>query len=136
MQFIYRQKVLFKHCDPARIVFFPRYFEMLNDVVEAFFATVPGEAFHEMHPERGVPTARIEAEFTAPSRHGETLEFALSFTHVGRSSAGTQFVCTCDGETRLIARSVLVHVGPDLRPEPWTKAARAALLAHQEEEIA
>ena len=136
MQFIYRQKVLFKHCDPARIVFFPRYFEMLNDVVEAFFATIPGEAFHEMHPGRGVPTAKIDAEFTAPSRHGDVLEIALSFTRIGRSSARTRFVCTCEGETRFVAHSVLVHVGPDLRPLPWTQAARTALLAHQEEEIA
>lgn len=136
MAFIHRQQVLFRHCDPARIVFFPRYFEMLNDVVEAFFATVPGEAFHEMHPDRGVPTARIETEFSAPSRHGDWLEFALVFTRVGRSSASTRFVCTCDGETRLTARSVLVHVGPDLRSAPWSDVARRALIAHQEEENA
>lgn len=136
MAFTYRQQVLFRHCDPARIVFFPRYFEMLNDVVEAFFATIPGEAFHEIHPDQGVPTARIETEFSAPSRHGDWLEFTLAFTRVGRSSASTRFVCTCDGEVRLKARSVLVHVGPDLRPAPWTEAAKEALLVHQEEEIA
>lgn len=136
MAFTHRQQVLFRHCDPARIVFFPRYFEMLNDVVEAFFAAIPGEAFHEMHPDRGVPTARIDTEFTAPSRHGDWLDFTLAFTRVGRSSVTTRFVCTCGGETRLTARSVLVHVGPDLRPMPWSDAARSALLAHQEEEIA
>ena len=35
--FRFKQKVLFKHCDPAGIVFFPRYFEMMNDCVETFF---------------------------------------------------------------------------------------------------
>ena len=28
----------FNHCDPAGIVFYPRYFEMTNSVVENFFA--------------------------------------------------------------------------------------------------
>jgi 4-hydroxybenzoyl-CoA thioesterase len=37
MLFSINQKVLFKHCDPAGIVFYPRYFEMINDCVEAFF---------------------------------------------------------------------------------------------------
>lgn len=39
MEFSYRQKVLFMHYDPAGIVFFPRYFEMMNDCVEAFSMT-------------------------------------------------------------------------------------------------
>ncbi len=30
-------RVEFNHCDPAGIVFYPRYFEMANSVVENFF---------------------------------------------------------------------------------------------------
>jgi 4-hydroxybenzoyl-CoA thioesterase len=37
MAFVMNQKVLFKHCDPAGVVFYPRYFEMINDCVEALF---------------------------------------------------------------------------------------------------
>ena len=33
MAFIAQRKVRFQHCDPAGIVFYPRYFEMLNSVV-------------------------------------------------------------------------------------------------------
>ena len=36
MGFEFRQTIGFKHCDPAGIVFYPRYFEMFNDCVEAF----------------------------------------------------------------------------------------------------
>ena len=42
------QKVLFKHCDPAGIVFFPRYFEMMNDCVEAFFDKVVEWPFEDI----------------------------------------------------------------------------------------
>ena len=45
----FHQKVLFKHCDPAGIVFFPRYYEMVNDCVEAFFADVLDWPFEAMH---------------------------------------------------------------------------------------
>ncbi|MCO5127369.1 MAG: hypothetical protein M9957_08845 [Rhodobacteraceae bacterium] len=36
---IFRQdiRVGFNHCDPAGIVFYPRYFEMANTVCESFF---------------------------------------------------------------------------------------------------
>ncbi|MBY0236971.1 MAG: acyl-CoA thioesterase, partial [Burkholderiaceae bacterium] len=32
-----RELVRFGHCDPAGIVFYPRYFEMLNALVEDWF---------------------------------------------------------------------------------------------------
>lgn len=127
--FAYRQQVLFRHCDPAGIVFYPRYFEMLNDVVEALFASIDGQSFEAMHPQRGVPTARIETEFSAPSRHGDWLDFSLGFSRVGTTSAETMFRCTCEGELRLTARSVLVHVDA-LRPAPWPDVTRQVLLGH------
>ena len=38
-------QIEFNHCDPAGIVFYPRYFEMTNSVVENFFADVVGRSF-------------------------------------------------------------------------------------------
>src|SRR5260370_493059 len=35
--FVSQVQVLFRHCDPAGIVFYPRYFEMVNDLVEEWF---------------------------------------------------------------------------------------------------
>ena len=40
----------FNHCDPAGIVFYPRYFEMTNSVVENFF---PDEVGHSFAPHDG-----------------------------------------------------------------------------------
>ena len=34
--FSFSQDIGFRHCDPAGIVFYPRYFEMMNDAVELF----------------------------------------------------------------------------------------------------
>lgn len=127
MTFHTRLPVLFRHCDPAGIIFYPRYFEMLNDVAESFFADIASYPFSEIHPGNGVPTADVKAQFQAPSSHGETLDIAFSLTDLGRSSATTHFVITCKDQPRMTAQSVLVHIGPDRKSTPWPTYVRAAL---------
>ena len=41
-------QVEFNHCDPAGIVFYPRYFEMTNSVVEIFFREVVRHSYADM----------------------------------------------------------------------------------------
>lgn len=135
MAFTFVQPVLFKHCDPAGIVFYPRYFEMINDVVEAFFASL-GFPFHDMHPVGGVPTAEISTTFSAPSRHGDELTFMLHVTRIGGASLGLHFEALGGGEVRLTATSTLVHVNSQGRPAPWPDGMRAKLTDHLEGETA
>jgi len=61
--FTYTQKVMFQHCDPAGIVFYPRYFEMVNATVEEWFDQVIGFGFPTMHgPMKvAVPTAALRS---------------------------------------------------------------------------
>jgi len=82
VQFVHAQKVLFRHCDPAGIVFFPRCFEMINDCVEHFFDEYLGLPFEVLLRTQGVPTAEISTRFLAPSRHGDRLVLVLTVTKV------------------------------------------------------
>lgn len=132
MAFLHPQAVLFRHCDPAGIVFYPRYFEMLNDCVEAFFDTELGLPFAELHKAGGVPTAQISATFHQPSRHGDSLVIALSVTRVGRSSLDLTYRVTCDGAPRLTATGTLVLVGATGSPAPWPDKVRQSLLDREE----
>ena len=50
--FVSQVEVRFRHCDPAGIVFYPRYFEMINDFVEEWFDKGMGLPFHAL---RGAP---------------------------------------------------------------------------------
>ncbi|MFT3964361.1 MAG: thioesterase family protein [Sphingobium sp.] len=116
--------VRFAHIDAAGIVFYPRYFEMLNGAVEDWFAAM-GHDFASMHLGRhiGVPTVKLEAEFVAPSLLGDQLTIAITPQRVGRSSCPIDFVVTCDGEVRLRASAVLVCM--DLKAKksmPWPEA--------------
>ncbi|MGC1429274.1 MAG: thioesterase family protein [Albidovulum sp.] len=124
--------VEFGHCDPAGIVFYPRYFEMLNSVVEAFFAQALGHSFKQIHLEEGcaVPTAHLEADFHAPSRLGDILTFTLAIQRVGGSSATFVARVTSGSEHRLTARQVIVWTGRDLRPARWPEPLARALALH------
>lgn len=121
-------RIEFNHCDPAGIVFYPRYFEMANSVCENFFREEVGVSYAEMMEARtGVPTVRIEADFKAPSRLGEVLDWALVVEKLGGSSVTFRL----EVASRLTIRLTLVYA-PELRPAPWTPPMRAALTKHLE----
>jgi 4-hydroxybenzoyl-CoA thioesterase len=123
------RRVRFADCDAAGIVFFPRYFEMLNGVVEDWFAGPLGVSFRELHLERhvSVPTAVVEARFIAPSRLEDELTFSLTVTKLGGASCGLRHVIQSGGERRFEATQTIVHVGASLKPEPWPDALRARI---------
>ena len=130
MAFTFTQKVKFKHCDPARIVFFPRYFEMMNDTVEAFFEDVLGYPFAKVMNGNGVPTVEIEARFSAPSRLGDDLDIVLGITKLGSSSLGFDYQALCGDEQRFAATSTIVLIDDQGRPTPWDARHRAILQQH------
>lgn len=130
MAFTYDQKIKFRHCDPAGIVFYPRYFEMMNDTVEAFFERVAQLPFSQMHDDCGVPTAAIEAQFQAPSRLGDRLRITLAISRLGRSSLGFAYDARCGEEQRFSASSTVVFVDAQGRPAPWPDAVRARIEDH------
>ena len=121
------RRVRFADCDAAGIVFFPRYFEMLNGVVEDWFAGPLDASFRELHMERGVsvPTAAIEARFIAPSRLEDDLTFALTVTRLGGASCGLRHRISAGDQLRFEAAQTIVHVGASLKPEPWPEPLRA-----------
>jgi 4-hydroxybenzoyl-CoA thioesterase len=102
--------VRFADCDPAGIVFFPRYLEMLNTFVEQWFDEGLKIPYADLIGVRraGLPTVRLEVDFTAISRHGETLMQRLAVEKLGRSSLTVRHELLGGGELRLRARQVLV----------------------------
>ncbi len=127
-------QIEFNHCDPAGIVFYPRYFEMTNSVVENFFNDVVGRSFASMHrgAHNGVPTVSLAAEFVAPSRLGDKVLFSLKVEKLGRSSVALKIEGHMGVELRL--RVVLTLVWIDsMKSAAWPDAMRARLAAYQED---
>jgi 4-hydroxybenzoyl-CoA thioesterase len=121
MKFEVEFLIRFQHCDPAGIVFYPRYFEMVNSVVEDWFAEGLGVSIRDMNRERheGIPMVHIECDFLKPSLIGDVLLFELAVERIGRSSFSIVVSAGLGREERLRARQTLVYVrlGPD-RPVP------------------
>jgi 4-hydroxybenzoyl-CoA thioesterase len=122
-------KVMFQHCDPAGIVFYPRYFEMINATVEDFFEESVGISFAAMHVGDGfgIPAARVGATFLAPSRLGDTLDVRLAIARLGRSALDFRLRALGeDSRARVEAELTIVHVDRTaLRPTPWGEGLRA-----------
>ena len=114
MNFVAHRSVRFADCDPAGIVFYPQYLVMLNTLVEQWFDEGLGIPYAQLIGERrtGLPTVRLEVDFTAVSRHGEVLTQSLGVSHLGRSSLSLQVdfhgAATAGSSLRLRARQVLV----------------------------
>ena len=127
--FAVERRVRFADCDAAGIVFFPRYFEMLNGVVEDWFFEALGVSFRELHMNRGasVPTAAIEARFIAPSRLEDELTATLTVTRLGGASCSLRHRIHAGDQLRFEATQTLVFVGSSLKPEPWPDELRAGI---------
>ena len=120
--------VRMQHVDAAGIVFYPRYFEMVVQLIEDWFADGLGTDFHALHDLRGVgiPTVHVDIAFRRPSRLGDRLRFSLALLKLKRTSLQLAIAATCGGEERLRLRQVLtctslgetiraVDIPPDLR---------------------
>lgn len=130
--FTRKQTIRFKHCDPAGIVFYPRYFEIINDTVEDYFGAVLSYPFHRMMPANGVPTVAIQTQFHAPSRHGDSLDITLHLKRVGRTSVTLQQIAKCAEELRFDAELTLVHVDETGASTPWPETVAQIMTDEQE----
>jgi 4-hydroxybenzoyl-CoA thioesterase len=131
-------QIEFNHCDPAGIVFYPRYFEMVNSVVENFFADVVGRSFASMHNrhaagggDNGVPTVAMEATFQRPSRLGDKVCFALTVEKIGGSSVVLVIDGTGPDGPRMQARMTLAWIS-GMKAAPWPDDMRAAMERYRE----
>jgi len=67
--------VAFSDCDPARIVFYPKYLEWFDKSTEAMFRTrgLPWPKMWAEYDMVGTPLVDVSAKFIAPSRFGDKI---------------------------------------------------------------
>ncbi|MEW6254931.1 MAG: thioesterase family protein [Pseudomonadota bacterium] len=134
MAFTTSRPLGFGDCDPAGIAFFPGYMRLLVSVTEEMFADF-GAPWPAMIRERriGVPTVKLDVDFTAPAFHGDLLDFEVRITALGRASADLRHTVTVGARTVWTARQVLVATSLDThRALPWPDDMRAGFSAHLE----
>ncbi len=79
-------------CDPAGIVYFPRYFEYCDACTNALFARagLPKPRMLKRYGIEGIPIVDVRGKFLAPSRFGDTVEVESRIVSWGRSSFSVQ----------------------------------------------
>jgi 4-hydroxybenzoyl-CoA thioesterase len=126
--------VMFQHCDPAGIVFYPRFFEMMNEMTERFFNQSVGWPFSRMHAvdRRGIPSVSAKLDFHAPARLGDIMDWSMWVARLGRSSATLAYAAEVAGCDVLGGEATIVHTDLEaMSPLPWTAEVRAVLEAHR-----
>lgn len=104
-------RIHFSECDPAGIVFYPQYFVLFNDLMEAWIDSLVPGGFAGFVGERryGLPTVRLEAEFKAISRMGDDVVLTLECSRLGTKSLTLDLACTGrGGKPRMSVRQTVV----------------------------
>ncbi|MFZ5735916.1 MAG: acyl-CoA thioesterase [Pseudomonadota bacterium] len=75
-------------CDPADIVYYPRYFAMFDDSTSALFvaAGCSKRDLIKIHGLVGIPMVDTRAKFYIPSTYGDVISIESRIERFGRSS--------------------------------------------------
>ncbi len=122
--------IRFQHCDMAGIVFYPRYFEMFNLVVEEWFEKVIEIGFWRLHADErtGIPVVHMENKFMAMSKLEDVLDFTLRVNRIGDSSMNITITAVCGGEVRCSSDMTLVCVDLDSgQKQSWPDIIRSKI---------
>jgi 4-hydroxybenzoyl-CoA thioesterase len=137
MIFTCQKLIRFAHCDPAGIVFYPRYIELCVEAVEDWFTHGIGVDFATLHEEHrlGIPAVHLDVNFITPSRHGDLLDFKLTVAHIGNSSMTLDVIVECAGQRRFREKIKVVLVSLDsMKSVPIEGSWREKFAAFLEEE--
>ena len=121
------EKIRFKHVDYAGIVFYPRFLEMLNDLVEDWFEEALDRPFSKIHETNGIPTVDLKVQFKKAARIGDILTKKLWVIKLGGASmtCGFRFEdekgLTClEGEVTLVNVAIAANRN-DIKAEPFSE---------------
>ncbi|MGY9047900.1 hypothetical protein P775_13100 [Puniceibacterium antarcticum] len=132
--FTIRRQVEFNHCDPAGIVFYPRYFEMISALVERFFADGMCFGWAEMGRTdggMGTPMGDIHVRFQNPSRLEDWLDLSLAVKRLGRASVSFDITCVCKSQARFNCEATVVYASlVGAKAAPWPDALRADMIRY------
>ncbi len=104
------------HCDPAGIVFYPRYFEMFDAATAGLFERACGMTKYQMlktYSSAGIPLVETRAKFLLPTRFGDDVTLESTVTELRRSSFSIRHRLSKAGELAVEGNETRVWTGFD-----------------------
>jgi 4-hydroxybenzoyl-CoA thioesterase len=115
------------HCDPAGIVFNPRFFEFFDTNTWMLFEKALGvkaESFASTYGIIGIALVDARANFLKPAKFGDTIEVASRITEFRRSSFDVQHTITIGSDVATEGNETRVWAVRDkTNPDKITTAA-------------
>lgn len=129
-----RRTVRFSDCDPAGIVYTPRFIDLVNGVIEDLFLERLHVNYHGLIQDGvGLGYKSVDVDFFRPAVMGDRLEFTPLIEHIGRTSVIFSVHCVRDLEEIMRCRLVMVTTGLATHNARSIPApVRSALIAYQE----
>ncbi len=120
--FTQRRTVKWGECDPAGIVYTPRFLDWSVEAVESTFRAVVGIHWPDMQERFGLaaPMKQISLEFSSPLRTYDEVDLTVTIDKLGRSSTSYR-VTTRKSDGTLCFTALLTSVMIDFstfRPVP------------------
>jgi 4-hydroxybenzoyl-CoA thioesterase len=109
-------RIEWQHCDPAGIVFYPRYFTIFDTSTTYLFEKALGMTkfnFLKKYDCVGYPMLDTRAKFHIPTRFGDDVEVQTAITEVKRSSFVIEHKILKDGHLAVEGFEIRVWVGQD-----------------------
>jgi 4-hydroxybenzoyl-CoA thioesterase len=122
--------IRFSHCDPAGIVYFVHFFDMISAAVEDWFGGPIGLDFNTMHRKLdvGFPIVNTQCEFMKPCHLGDRLGIQLVIAKLGRSSIEFVIEGRVGAEEKFRARHKIAMISlSDYRARPIPADLRARM---------
>ena len=101
-------------CDPAGIVFYPRYFAIFDASTALLLEAALGMKKSEWvraHGIAGIPMVDTGANFGRPCSFGDVVTIDSAISEIGRTSFGVKHVLTHNGEVAVEALEKRVWTG-------------------------
>jgi 4-hydroxybenzoyl-CoA thioesterase len=130
------RRIQWGECDPAGIVFYPRYFEMFDAATTGMFSAATGLTKYqlfEIYKFAGYPMVDTRARFLIPCRFGDDVMIETSMTEAKRSSFNITHHLKKDGALAVEAFETRVWVVRDpadaskIKSQPIPEAVIAKL---------
>ncbi len=103
-------------CDPAQIVYYPRYFAMFDTAVHELFRAalgMPKKEWTKQHGLIGFPMVDTRARFIMPTSYGDDIVIESQVTEFRKSSFDLVHKLTKDGTLAVEGFETRVLVGPE-----------------------
>ena len=113
---VVQRRIQWGECDPAGIVFYPRYFEMFDAATTAMFSAATGLTKYQLfetYKFAGYPMVDTSARFLTPCRFGDDVTIETTLTEARRSSFDITHRLKKNGALAVEAFETRVWVGRD-----------------------